>query len=205
MKAIVLSSYFKKIEKAIEKRHRWVVRRRLSLGFLSFGKISIWADVDVSKDSNLLSSELIQNVFGGTQCETSGQFHANDHHIDSHPEGELPLIYDADSSQHFALIDVKAGKTLVINGPSGTGKSQTITSVIATAMAEGKKVLFVVEKLAKYLTASGVEESAHLKGTLSEDCSLSNSFLSSPLICSLSFSTACIVLSSSHLMLKGTI
>ena len=57
-------------------------------------------------------------------------------------------IYNADSSQHNAIIDVVAGKNLVINGPPGTGKSQIITNIIATAISQGKKVLFVSEKLA---------------------------------------------------------
>ncbi|TRZ49147.1 hypothetical protein D4S03_08730, partial [bacterium] len=52
------------------------------------------------------------------------------------------------SSQHSALIDVLAGKNMVINGPPGTGKSQTITNIIAAAISDGKKILFVSEKLA---------------------------------------------------------
>jgi ABC-type transport system involved in cytochrome bd biosynthesis fused ATPase/permease subunit len=59
-----------------------------------------------------------------------------------------PLIYDADSSQHSAMIDVLAGKNLAIHGPPGTGKSQTITNIIGAALAAGKSVLFVAEKLA---------------------------------------------------------
>jgi KaiC/GvpD/RAD55 family RecA-like ATPase len=39
-------------------------------------------------------------------------------------------------------------KNLVIEGPPGTGKSQTITNLIAACLADGKKVLFVAEKLA---------------------------------------------------------
>jgi hypothetical protein len=40
------------------------------------------------------------------------------------------------------------GKNLVVEGPPGTGKSQTISILIAIALAEGKSVLFVSEKLA---------------------------------------------------------
>lgn len=35
-----------------------------------------------------------------------------------------------------------------MQGPPGTGKSQTITNIIAEAIADGKKVLFVSEKVA---------------------------------------------------------
>jgi very-short-patch-repair endonuclease len=141
-------SYFSKIQEAVSKRRNWMVKRRLSLGFLSFGKLAIWADLDPTKSKALFSSELLRNIFEGGRVDSAGGFHAEDYVIDDHPEGELPLIYDADSSQHSAIIDVKNGKTLVINGPPGTGKSQTITNIIASAMADGKKVLFVSEKLA---------------------------------------------------------
>ena len=57
------------------------------------------------------------------------------------------LIYDADSSQHSAIMDVLAGKNLTIFGPPGTGKSQTIANIIAAAAMAGKTILFVAEKL----------------------------------------------------------
>lgn len=141
-------SYFAKIQTAVSKRSRWRVRKRLSLGFLSFGKLAIWADLDPVKATNLLSNDLLRNIFEGGRAAASDAFHAEDYDIDGHPDGELPLIYDADSSQHSAIIDVRQGLSLVINGPPGTGKSQTITNIIASAMADGKKVLFVSEKLA---------------------------------------------------------
>lgn len=141
--------YLDKISKAVSKRRNWTIKRRLTLGFLSFGKLAIWADLDPEKSTALLSSELLRNIFeGGRVDPTSDGFHAEDYDIDKHVDGELPLIYDADSSQHSALIDVKNGKSLVINGPPGTGKSQTITNIVASAIASGKKVLFVSEKLA---------------------------------------------------------
>jgi len=140
--------YFRKIQAAVSKRKNWTVRRRLSLGFLSFGKLAIWADLDPAKSGGPLESELLRNIFEGGRAGASDAFHAEDYDIDGHDDAELPLIYDADSSQHSAIIDVKNGKSLVINGPPGTGKSQTITNIVASAIADGKKVLFVSEKLA---------------------------------------------------------
>jgi KaiC/GvpD/RAD55 family RecA-like ATPase len=58
------------------------------------------------------------------------------------------LVCDPDSSQHSALIDAERGPNLVIEGPPGTGKSQTITNLIASFLARGKRVLFVAEKMA---------------------------------------------------------
>lgn len=63
------------------------------------------------------------------------------------PESEF-LIVDADASQHRAINRVLAGESLVIWGPPGTGKSQTIANLIAALTAQGKRVLFVAEKRA---------------------------------------------------------
>jgi hypothetical protein len=57
-------------------------------------------------------------------------------------------ILDADSSQHAAVLAAARGGNLVLDGPPGTGKSQTITNVIAESLAAGKTILFVSEKAA---------------------------------------------------------
>ena len=141
-------SYFGRVERAVNNKRRWKVRRQITLGMLSFGKLAIWADLDTKKNPGLTEHALIKSVFSGGTGGDGGGFHAEDYHIDERPEAAQPLIYEADSSQHSAIIDVLAGKNLVINGPPGTGKSQTITNIIATALSQGKTVLFVSEKLA---------------------------------------------------------
>ena len=55
-------------------------------------------------------------------------------------------ILPFDASQTEALLHINSGNSLVIKGPPGTGKSQTIANIIATKVAQGKKVLFVSEK-----------------------------------------------------------
>src|ERR1051326_5014727 len=65
--------------------------------------------------------------------------------IDPH---QMIHVTDADSSQALVIEEVRRGRNLVVQGPRGTGKSQTITNMIATAVKEGKRVLFVAEKMA---------------------------------------------------------
>ncbi|GAN81990.1 hypothetical protein Aam_135_010 [Acidocella aminolytica 101 = DSM 11237] len=91
----------------------------------------------------------------GVLGEVFGRKEAGDPTAETHDiedpavEAEVPLlIRDADSSQHQAIIDVMRGRNLVIKGPPGTGKSQTIANVIAAALAKRRKVLFVAEKTA---------------------------------------------------------
>ncbi|MEM9933787.1 MAG: AAA domain-containing protein [Bacteroidota bacterium] len=57
-------------------------------------------------------------------------------------------VTPVDATQEEALLKVKAGHSLVIHGPPGTGKSQVIVNMIADAMAHGKKVLVVSQKRA---------------------------------------------------------
>lgn len=61
----------------------------------------------------------------------------------------LPIpVLPADSSQLEALGYARAGRQVLIHGPPGTGKSQTIANLIAVALGQGKTVLFVSAKMA---------------------------------------------------------
>lgn len=63
-------------------------------------------------------------------------------------EAELALPIPADGSQLEAVALAAAGRSFVLEGPPGTGKSQTITNLVAHALERGKTVLFVAEKQA---------------------------------------------------------
>ncbi len=57
-------------------------------------------------------------------------------------------VVDADSSQIAVIEESKSGKNMVVEGPPGTGKSQTIVNLISELIANDKTVLFVSEKMA---------------------------------------------------------
>ncbi len=57
-------------------------------------------------------------------------------------------VVDADSSQLEVMEQARQRRTIVVQGPPGTGKSQTIVNLIAQALRDGRKVLFVSEKRA---------------------------------------------------------
>ncbi|NBP81010.1 hypothetical protein EBU58_09915, partial [bacterium] len=61
-------------------------------------------------------------------------------------EAYLPI--DADDSQETAIRWALDGRSFRLEGPPGTGKTQTITNLLASCLAHGKKILFVAEKQA---------------------------------------------------------
>ena len=152
-------SWFTRVEDVVQKvDHRWRVRRQISLCLLDFTKQAMFQDLDPERwprDKSLEDHPLIKKFFtseiednGENSDAKSGEFQ-REHPIDSiaNIQERYPLIAEADSSQHSAVIDAVDGKNLIIEGPPGTGKSQTITNLIAAAMASGKRVLFVAEKM----------------------------------------------------------
>ncbi|MVN91607.1 DUF3320 domain-containing protein [Mucilaginibacter aquatilis] len=148
-----VNSYFKLIEDHIANQELWAVEHdEIELGFFSFGKFMIYNDLDTAKWPDAQQPGLNDNI----QALFETGFHSN-----YQPENEdakdldeetnanaLFKVVDADSSQMQAILAVNEGHNLVIQGPPGTGKSQTITNIIADAIGQGKKVLFVAEKMA---------------------------------------------------------
>lgn len=130
----------------------WKIRRQIALSLFSFGKLLMFHDLNAEnwpQESPLAEHPRVRELFEGAR--SSDSTYASEYPIDRPEYAETlpPLIFDADSSQHSALIDaVNKGQNLVIEGPPGTGKSQTITNLIAAALMMGKTVLFVAEKMA---------------------------------------------------------
>ena len=122
------------------------------LNFFSFSKLLIYKDLDAEtwpEGSQPADHPLVQQLFGGDGFAQGPPDIGEDEHIDD-AEGVAGLhpVMDADSSQTLAVLDAINGRNLVIQGPPGTGKSQTITNLIGEALAGGRTILFVAEKMA---------------------------------------------------------
>ena len=144
--------YLNKLEKNIKDRDRWKIRRFITLGHFQFARMAMYYDLDPKlwneTNGGLGSQKSLVEIFSGT--ESSDGSDAEDYEVDKKEiAAKVPLLLNqADSSQFSAIVDAMDGKNIAIQGPPGTGKSQTITNIIGSALANGKKVLFIADKKA---------------------------------------------------------
>ncbi len=121
------------------------------LGFFSFAKFLMYRDLDPENwpgHAALTQHRVIRSLLADG-FEVGDPLVPEERRIDDFLSvtGMLHVV-DCDSSQTLAVHDARSGRDLVIQGPPGTGKSQTIANIIASAIADGKTVLFVAEKMA---------------------------------------------------------
>lgn len=128
-----------------ENRLPFHVEATTYLGIFQFGTFRLWKDLEESWES-IARNPLVNHLINSPNAE----FHdpAADTPVPGLEELVPRLPVPADASQTEVVARALAGRTLVVEGPPGTGKSQTITNVIVSAVAQGRRVLFVAEKRA---------------------------------------------------------
>jgi hypothetical protein len=119
---------------------------RLVLGSFSYAKLPMVADL-AAQLGNLASHDVVAALAGDPGALRAVRSTVPDFPADPDPASEY-LVLDADSSQQAVIDAVRCGANLVIKGPPGTGKSQTIANLVACLASEGKRTLFVAEKRA---------------------------------------------------------
>ncbi len=141
-----IEEYLAKVEELAD-RHGWRIVREVSLGLFSFLKISMYHDLNDNQE-RILRHPVLRAMAGDREALADLPDGAEQADFDAGKPEEWHEIVDSDSSQKEAILLSRLGASFVMQGPPGTGKSQTITNIIAEALADGKKVLFVSEKAA---------------------------------------------------------
>ncbi|ATB34938.1 DNA helicase related protein [Cystobacter fuscus] len=148
-KGLDVAGMLRAMRSAIQSRPGWEVLDEAHVGLFTFTKFLMWKDLE-DNESVLLSNPLVRHIAAaGTSAPPvqGREFHPE--LLDTElPAAELPCVVNADSTQMAAVASALSGRSFVLQGPPGTGKSQTITNLIAAALARGKSVLFVSEKMA---------------------------------------------------------
>lgn len=150
--ALDVRAYFEAIKQSVASMPRWRVdEQAIVLGFFSYAKYLMFKDLEGlqwPEQAKPWMHEILGALLEGGFDEDQHGISEEDH-LDQHrPIVEVHEVCDADSSQVLAILEAKAGQSMIIEGPPGTGKSQTSTNLIAEAIGAGKKVLFCSEKRA---------------------------------------------------------
>lgn len=131
---------------------RWRITNDIYLGLFSFQKLVMYKDLEAN-GSAVARHKLIHQLITRRGSIKGGGLGLPDEvrqlRLDeAYPPERGAHVVDADGSQQRALAAADLGHDLVVEGPPGTGKSQTITNLVAQALHAGKRVLFVAEKMA---------------------------------------------------------
>jgi very-short-patch-repair endonuclease len=134
---------------AIKAQPSWRIEPDMVLSLFAFQKLAMYADIAANAE-RFASHPIIGAIVtrrGGSPVGLPDDVAHLTLDNDFPPEATGQVV-DADSSQLRAIAAVARGHNVVLEGPPGTGKSQTITNLIGQALADGKTVLFVAEKMA---------------------------------------------------------
>ena len=145
------SQYFSDVADRIAAHPNWKIDPdAIQLGFFSFNKLLMYRDLAIEAwpDDALANHDLTKGLLYEGFDSESPLFGPDDRLDVVLPPEKLFHVVDADASQARVIEEVRTGRNLVVQGPPGTGKSQTITNIIAAAAKEGKRVLFLAEKMA---------------------------------------------------------
>ena len=144
-----LAKYLAAVAERVKHVPRWEVVSEAALGVFNFQKLAMWEDL--GRNADRVKAHLVCRAIAGDTAVSlvpPSDLPTADKLDEAVPPAQAIHILDADSSQHEAIEAVKRRAHLVMDGPPGTGKSQTIANMIAEALAAGKTVLFVSEKTA---------------------------------------------------------
>lgn len=136
------------IRNSIKNQRKWDVEEQTILGIFSFNKFIMWNDIH-NNSHKLTENKIVSSLMTG-RIEWEADNDMTDAGIldKELSPADVVLPINADSSQLEAIYEAVHNKTFILHGPPGTGKSQTITNIIANALYKGKRVLFVAEKMA---------------------------------------------------------
>ena len=140
-----------KVRQAVRDISGFEVFEDAAVASFSFAKHLMWKDLTErvgQLTQNRVVRHLVTNPDEAFSSAVDGPM-PTPRQIDTrYTPAEIVHPLPADSSQLSAVMAASEGHDLVIVGPPGTGKSQTIANVIAQCLAVGKTVLFVAEKTA---------------------------------------------------------
>ncbi|MBQ0114806.1 MAG: DUF4011 domain-containing protein [Bacteroidales bacterium] len=144
----VLNKVLEEVNEKQPEDAQWQIEPECMIGIFSFSKFVMWNDIHSNPD--VLGQHLLLRSFMNGRLMLPENAEGVDMRMLDHnaKPADFAVPVDADSSQLEAVVNSGKGYSFILYGPPGTGKSQTITNIIANALYQNKRVLFVAEKKA---------------------------------------------------------
>jgi very-short-patch-repair endonuclease len=148
---IDVAGIWNSVRRAVRDVQGFEVSTDVVLGTFSFAKYLMWKDL-AANATQLMQSPLVKHLLQrdaeGPDDTVVNEFPRPERLDATVPAAQLFTPLPADSSQLSAVVASAGDHSFVLDGPPGTGKSQTIANMIAHNLALGRRVLFVAEKRA---------------------------------------------------------
>ena len=151
------------VREAIAEQPGFEVLEECVVASFSFAKYLMWKDLrDRLQDlkENLFVAHLVDHPQEAYEQEAS--FLLRDELDSKVDPAKIYIPLNCDSSQMVAVEAGSRPQDFVLEGPPGTGKSETIANMIVNNLAQGRKVLFVAEKIAALQVVYRRLEKIHL-------------------------------------------
>ena len=149
---LVLADLYADVRARVRRQASWNVTDQAVLACFSFHKEAMYRDL-LDNEEQVLAHPAVRAL--ATNPDTTAQSDVfffeeitPDRIDEDAPPEDTPLVLDADSSQRACVAAAVDGRSFVMDGPPGTGKSQTIANMIGALLHAGRTVLFVSEKIA---------------------------------------------------------
>ncbi len=145
-----ITKIFNAVREAIKDVPTLEIEESVAIGTFSFSKYVMWKELENGTE-HLRKSDVVRYLIDLPEHPffKPGDDVPNPRDLDRIVKpGEVCAPLPSDSSQDAAIVAARQGKSFVLIGPPGTGKSQTIANIVANCLAAQKTILFVAEKTA---------------------------------------------------------
>jgi signal recognition particle GTPase len=147
IQGMAYSELISQIRKLLTEQKTWEIKENVFLSLFSYAKAAMVRDI-IENEARIFAHPILQAISGNLSAyQVNYKEPLPASALDSQVKPErIFQILDADSSQQVVIEAAKDGSSFFVEGPPGTGKSQTIVNMIAELMGTGKSVLLVAEK-----------------------------------------------------------
>ena len=142
-----IDSIISTLKREIINMKDWDIAEDVYLASFSFSRYLMWNDIRHHIEE-FKNNRFVKSLASNKMEISKEEFQIKDINPEDFKPQEILTPIHADSYQFSAVAAALSGKSFVLHGPPGTGKSQTITNIIANLIGSGKTVLFVAEKMA---------------------------------------------------------